>query len=137
MVIAFHIGGEESEYVRVTILRDNGDDWLSAQVEVVVGGFRGSYLADFNSWSFSDFLVQLEKLYQTIAGSASFTSYEGQLELVLACDVHGHIKLQGEAIDFVGTGNKLIFQLGLDQTYIPAITNSLRSAIKQYPVRVV
>jgi len=135
MVIAFHIGGEESEYVRVTILRDNKDGWFSAEVGVVIGGFHGNYLADFNSWAFSDFLAQLEKLYQTVAGSASFTSYEGQLELVLACDARGHINLRGEAMDFAGTGNKLTFQLGLDQTYVPAIINSLQSALKQYPVR--
>jgi len=35
---------------------------------------HGNYWTDFNSWAFSDFLVQLEKWYQTVAGSAMLWS---------------------------------------------------------------
>lgn len=136
-MLAFHIGGEDAEYVRVANLRDNGDGWFSADVEVVVGGFRGGYSADFNSWAFSDFQGQLEKLYRAVSGSASFTSYEAQLELVLACDSQGHVQLRGEAMDLAGIGNKLIFGLEIDQTYVPAIISSLQSALKRYPPRAV
>jgi hypothetical protein len=80
-------------------------------------------------------LAQLENLYKTVSGSAKFTSYEGQLELVLRCDPLGQIQLQGEAMDFVGTGNKLTFYLGLDQSYVPEIISTLQSALKKYPVR--
>ena len=132
-VLAFHIGGEEAEYVRVEDLRDNGDGWFSANVEVVVGGFRGGFSADFNSWAFSDFQKQLETLYQTVSGSAVFTSYEAQLELVLACDARGRIQLRGEAMDQAGTGSKLIFELEIDQTYVPAIISSLQLALERHP----
>ena len=136
-MLAFHIGGENAEYVRVCILRDNGDGWFSADVDVVVGGFRGGYSADFNSWAFSDFQNQLEKIDREVTGSAKFTSYEAQLELVLECDVKGHIRLHGEAVDFPGTGNKLSFVLDVDQTYVPAIISSLRAALRQFPPRAV
>jgi hypothetical protein len=134
-VLAFHIGGENTEYVRVTNLRDNEDGWFSADVEIVAGGFRGSYSADFNSWAFSDFQEQLEKLYSTVSGSASFTSYEAQLELKLDCDICGHIQLCGEAMDLAGTGNKLIFDLAIDQTHVPKVISSLQNALKRYPPR--
>jgi hypothetical protein len=136
-VLAFHIGGEDAEYVRVANLLDNGDGWFSADVEIVAGGFRGSYPASFNSWAFSDFQAKLEKLYRTVSGSASFTSYEAQLELVLACDAQGHVLLRGEAMDVAGTGNKLIFGLEIDQTYVPSIISSLQAALKRYPPRAV
>ena len=136
-MLAFHIGGEDSEYVRVEHLRDNGDGWFSADVRVAVGAFRGGYSADFNSWAFSDFLAQLETLYRSVGGTASFTSYERQLELVLSCNAQGHVQLRGEAMDLAGTGNKLIFRLDLDQTYVPAIISSLQSALQLYPPRAV
>jgi hypothetical protein len=133
-MIAFHIGEEESEYVSVTILRANNDGWFSGMVELAVGSFRSCYSADFNSWAFSNFLKQLENMHKSVSGSAVFTSYEGQLELVLECNPQGHIRLQGEAMDFAGTGNKLTFCLGLDQTYVPKIISSLQAALEQYPV---
>jgi hypothetical protein len=70
-------------------------------------------------------------------GSASFTSYEAQLELVLACGALGHVQLRGEARDVAGMGNKLLFGLEVDQTYVPAIIDSLQSALKRYPPRAV
>ena len=136
-MLAFHIGGKEAEFVRVSILQDNGDGWFSADVEVIVGGFRGRYKADFNSWAFSDFYTELKALYKNLAGSAKFTSYEAQLELILTCSATGHIKIQGEAMDFPGTGNKLIFNLEADQTYVPTILRDLQLALHRYPVRTV
>ena len=136
-MIAFHIGGKDAEFVRVSILQDNEDGWFSADVEVVVGKFRGRFDADFNSWAFSDFRTELEALYKNVSGSAKFTSYEEQLELILTCDTSGHIKIHGEAIDFAGTGNKLIFNLEIDQTYVPTILRDLQLALDRYPVRAV
>jgi hypothetical protein len=136
-MLVFQIGGENTEYVRVSNIRDHGDGWFSADVAVAVGSFRGQYTADFNSWAFSDFAAQLDKLYQTVSGSAVFTSYEAQLELTLACDARGHIQVRGEAMDYAGTGNKLTFRLDIDQTHVPAILSSLRSAIEKYPPRAV
>lgn len=82
-----------------------------------MGSFRACYRADFNSWAFSNFRTQLAAIHQTVSGSAVFTSYEEQLELTLVCDPRGHIELRGEARDVAGTGNRLTFQLNLDQTY--------------------
>jgi hypothetical protein len=136
-MLAFQIGGDDQEQVRVEILCDNGDGRLSAQVRIRVGGFRGSYRADFNSWAFSDFASQLERLYRTISGSAAFTSNEKQLELMLTCDIKGHIYVKGEAIDYVSKGNKLIFRLDIDQTYVPQVLSQLGSALESYPPRAV
>ena len=136
-MLAFHIGGQESEYVRVAILGDNGDGWFSAQVDVVVGAFRGTYSASFNSWAFSDFHRELETLYRSLSGSASFTSYERQLEVTIAYDKQGHIQLRGEAMDYAGTGNRLNFRLELDQTYVPKILADLQLALERYPPRAV
>jgi hypothetical protein len=135
-LLAFHIGGQDQEYVQVSIVQDNGDGWFSSGVTLAVGCFQGSYSADFNSWAFSDFASQLSRLYDTVSGAAVFTSYEAQLELRLDCDVRGHIAVRGEAMDFAGTGNKLSFRLEIDQSQVPAIMDTLHQALERYPRRV-
>lgn len=132
---AFHIGGEKAEYVRVSELRDNGDGWLAADVEVAVGGFRACYPAAFNSSAFADFRAELEKIHQTVSGSAVFTSCEAQLEIALTCDAQGHIHLRGEATDHAGVGNTLAFRLEVDQTYVPAILRDLQATLERYSPR--
>lgn len=134
-MLAFHIGGQEEKYVQVSIVRDNGDGWFSSEVKVAAGCFQGSFNADFNSWAFSDFESQLSRLYETVSGTAVFTSYEAQLELKLTCNAQGHVHVRGEAMDFAGTGNKLIFTLDIDQTHIPAVLDSLRQALERHPPR--
>ena len=134
-MIAFQIGGEEADFVRVSITRDNKDGWLSADVEIAVGSFRGSYAADFDIFAFSEFAKQLAVLHQTVSGSAKFTSLEGQLELTLKCDALGHISVSGEAMDVAGIGNKLLFDLDIDQTHVPEVLNSLKATLKKHPVR--
>jgi hypothetical protein len=134
-MLAFHIGDSDSEYCQVTIVRDNGDGWFRATISIDVGAFRGTYPADFNSWAFADFLQELQELSQTLSGSASFSSYEEQLELTMTGDSKGHIEVRGEAMDYAGTGNRLMFRLGIDQTYLSTIIRDLQRALDKYPPR--
>jgi hypothetical protein len=131
-VLVFHIGGEEAEYVRVSDIQDHGDGWFTANVELDVGAFSGRYSADFNAEAFTIFQTQLEALYRTVSGSAIFTSHEEQLELTLTCDATGHIRVRGEATDYAGTGNKLSFELEIDQTHVPGVLRDLQSAMERH-----
>ena len=136
-MLAFHIGGDRAEFVEVTIDGDRGDGWLSAKVELVVGAFRGAYSADLTSIAFSRFAADLDTLYRTVSGTATLTDYEGQLELRLECDIRGHIRLKGEAMDVAGTGNVLKFELELDQTNVPRVLASLTALLERHPARAV
>jgi hypothetical protein len=136
-MLAMHIGGKEAEYVRVEILRDNGDGWLSAEVDVSVGAFRARYHADFVSLSFERFHGQLAEMYRTVSGAAEFTCYERQLEMAFTCNATGHIQVRGQAMDVAGTGNTLNFRLDLDQTHVPKILSGLRLLSQQYSPRAV
>jgi hypothetical protein len=136
-MLAFHIGGESAEFVRVAITGDSGEGWLPAEIEVAVGAFRGTYSADLTSMALSRFAAELEKLYVTVSGTAVFTDYEGQLELRMACDIRGHILLNGEAMDVAGIGNRLQFELELDQTNVPQVLASLKSCLERHPARAV
>lgn len=134
-MIAFQIGGKVADFVRATIIGDNKDGWLSAEVDIAVGRFRGNYPAYFDTYAFSEFAKQLSVLDRTVSGSAKFTSLEGQLELTLKCDALGHICVDGAAMDIAGTGNKLLFEIVIDQTHLTGILDSLKATLKKHPVR--
>jgi hypothetical protein len=131
------MGGESEEFVRVVVVGDNSDGWLSARVELAVGRFSGTYSADLTSMAFSRFAAELAVMYDTVSGVAAFTDYERQIELLCKCDVKGHVSVAGEAMDFAGTGNRLTFRLDLDQSHLPRILSDLRVLIQAYPERVV
>jgi len=47
----------------------------------------------------------------------------------------GHIKISGEALDRAGIGNKLIFEIDIDQTQLQTSVQSLAAAMSAFPVR--
>ena len=50
-------------------------------------------------------------------------------------DGRGHIALKGLATDAPGTGNRLEFELALDQTYLPSAIGELDEIVRSFPVR--
>jgi hypothetical protein len=130
-VIAFHIGGEDNEFVRVLVKNIDRHEYISANVEIASGPFHGSYSAEFQSYSFSEFHKQLATLKEVVSGSAEFTSHEGQLEFKLECDHLGRIHVRGEARDTFRTGNRLLFNIGVDQSHVPGILSSLESVLER------
>jgi len=131
--LKFQIGGTEHEFVRVDIVGSNGDGWLPSRITVRVGSFLGEFPSDLDVWAFARFATELRTLYESLKGTASFTTYERQLELALVGDGMGHVQVRGEAMDYAGTGNKLIFRLAIDQTEIPALLRDLTAISAAYP----
>lgn len=108
--LRFQIGGVDEEFVRIEVIASNGDGWLPSHITIRTGGFHGNFSADLDSWGFARFATELKSLYADLKRSATFTTYERQLELTIVGDGIGHMRLHGEAMDYAGTGNKLIFQ---------------------------
>lgn len=131
--LRFQIGGDEHDYARVEVTGANGDGWLPSRIAVRAGAFHGEFPADLDVWAFSRFAGQVRELHKTLKGTAVFSTYEQQLELVLVGDGLGHISVNAEAMDYAGTGNKLIFCLGIDQTHLPALLKDLESIVTEYP----
>jgi hypothetical protein len=139
--IAF--GAEEYERVEITIFGYeraasgdyHDDNWLSVEVSVNCGAFHGKFPAAFLTRELESFHAQLTLLYQTLTGSARFETLEGQLELEATGNGLGRIKISGEARDQAGIGNKLIFEIGIDQTQLQTSVQSLAAAMSVFPVR--
>ena len=132
-VVGFKVGGAEHEYVRVEVLGANGDGWLPSNVAVRVGAYTADYPSDLDCWAFSRFHDELQSLYQRLVGTATFSTYERQLELTLTGDGLGHMAVAGVAMDSAGTGHRLTFRLQIDQTDLPRLISEVDEVVTRYP----
>jgi len=111
------------------------DNWLTVEIRVSVGGFSGKAKAAFLTGEFVDFLAQLRSLYQSLSGTAEFTTLEDQLRLKATGDGKGHIQLVGNLTDQPGSGNRLHFALQFDQSQLRASIGELEQVTSAFPVR--
>ncbi len=142
MILSF--GQSEHERIEIEVLRYArapvgeyyDDNWLTSQIRVFVGGFRGCVDAAIVTSELAAFLTQLRPLYDALEGAAEFSTLEGQLCLRLTGDGKGHIELIGEVADQPGIGNRLHFKLQFDQSQLGASIRELEKVTLQFPVRV-
>jgi hypothetical protein len=111
------------------------DNWLRVDIHVQAGGFHGSAPAAFTTSALAKFLSELHPLFETLNGSAEFSTMEGQLSLRLVGDGKGHIKLLGVVEDRPGDGNRLHFALQFDQSQLGMSIGELKKVISTFPVR--
>jgi hypothetical protein len=141
-VESFAFGGEEAErievcvhgYERASVDDYHDDNWLRVSVQVNVGSFSGSFKAAFLAWELIEFREGLCSLYESLTGSARFSTLEEQLELKLTGDGKGHIALLGIASDAPG-GNRLEFRIDLDQGHLSSAIRGLDGIATTYSVR--
>jgi hypothetical protein len=137
----FQIGNGQGEQLLVKVIsRSSADDywdgnWLSCEIRLSAGGFRGKFQANLRTDELDRFAAQVRTLYDDLTTPALLEPMEDQLLLRLEGDGHGHIHCRGEARDVAGTGNLLTFELELDQTQLFATMVQLSELLSRYPVR--
>ena len=138
------IGNRDTEHVLITVVRrerpaaeDFWDgNWLVTPIQLCAGRFSGEISADLRTDELRQFREALETLYGQRAGEAVLESMEEWIRLTVAWDSLGALRVEGVASDRPGVGSELRFRLaGLDQSYLPAIIESLREVEHAYPVR--
>src|SRR3982750_658392 len=90
--MTFSFGESERERIVVDVLRyerpvtgqPDDDNWLGVQIDVQAGRFRGKTNASVTTHELVHFLSQLRSLYDTLSGTAEFTTLEQQLHLHLS-----------------------------------------------------
>lgn len=141
--MVFSFGHSEQERIEIDVIRYErqrvsqywDDNWLTVEITVQAGGFRGKASAAIITSELVDFLSELRPLFETLNGSANFKTIEEQLSLQLVGDGKGHIELRGEVADRVGVGNRLNFTLHFDQSQLGATIRQLEKVSSQFPVR--
>jgi hypothetical protein len=140
--MTFAFGNAEEERIevdvhgceRAPVSEDWDDNWLPVDVRVRAGGFRGKASAMILTFELTAFLSELRPLFETLSGSAEFTTMEDQLSLRLTGDGKGHIELRGEVSDGAGF-NRLHFTLQFDQSQLGGSIRELERITSEFPVR--
>ncbi len=111
------------------------DHWLTVQICVRVGGFRGAVSATIITTDLSELLAQLQPLYETLNGVAEFRTMEEQLALTLTGSQLGQIELRGIVLDRPGVGNRLGFSIQFDQSHLAQSIKELDEVVARFPPR--
>lgn len=122
-------------YERSPVGEHDDDNWLTIEIGVLAGGFRGKARAAIVTGELLEFLTQLRSLYQSLSGTAEFTTLEGQLHLKATGDGKGHVELVGMVADQPGIGNRLHFTLQFDRSQLGASIHELEKVTEAFPVR--
>jgi hypothetical protein len=141
--MTFSFGHSDQERIDVEVLGYErapvgeywDDNWLSVEIRVWAGGFRGKASASIITSELTKFLSEVRPLHQTLCGVAEFITMEEQLRLRLEGDGKGHIELHGEVADQAGIGNRLHFLLHFDQSQLGASIHELERVTLSFPVR--
>jgi hypothetical protein len=130
------LGGSESERVELRFTFPapaERDGWLETYVDIVVKGFRGSIRAFVEVHDLLRFGEQLAKVYESLSGRADLTPRESQILLAVEGNGRGGVTVKGTAYAEATYGNKLEFELVLDQTFLVEPLRVLRSIAEHAP----
>ena len=109
-------------------------NWIACDVEIAAGRFRASFQADLRSDEFAAFLAQASTLAHAREGAATFSTLEGQLALSLTTSGGDALRVEGEANDAAGSGNRLHFEFTIDQALLSGIILALEQMLAVFPV---
>jgi hypothetical protein len=137
------IGRPASDHLRIRpIHRERPDstdywdgNWLSVEISIQSGAFRGKYQANLRSDEFATLLGGLVELSDNLAGEAALQSMEDWIRVQLVGDGRGLFQVTGYARDMAGTGNRLTFEFEIDQTELAPIVRDLEAILSEFPVR--
>ena len=93
--------------------RADSEGWLLPIVTVLAGPFSGSTNVYCCVSDFARLLPDLQRLYDTLRGIATFDTIESQIGFTLTGDGLGHIALRGFLDDRAGGSNRLTFDICL------------------------
>jgi len=133
-MLAFSLGGSSRERVEVrvhdAVSSMDAEGWLPAHVAVAAGAFSGSFDMSIRLEELSAFRDELSQLSRTLAGEARLRTIEGQLSLRVAGNGRGEVRVLGEARDISGGGNRLEFELAIDQTHVRSTLEQLNALVE-------
>lgn len=113
--------GTETEFVEIKLPDSYCEKgWAQADVEIAVQSFSGNIRPWLDAEDMVPFTAELRALYETLEGEATLSPRDEQFTLRFVGTPGGHIKVIGVAWSEATYGNKLMFDLSLDQTFLPA-----------------
>ena len=121
------IGLQDGDHVLLRSWRHAPEDWTYAEAEIQCGPWRGGIKVAFYSNELGQFAESIMKLYSDLAGKAELRPFDSRFALILTGNGRGEISVSGHAGSDWVTGTELHFQFLIDQTFLPRISDGLRS----------
>ncbi len=134
--------GDNIEYLELTDVITEGEgrgynptdpDFLQTTIKLQLTGINTNIRATFMKGELSQFLNDLQKLYDTLKYEFVLSNLEDNLEVNFSPTPNGEIVLKGylRTQDYKSSVN---FELTTDQTFIPEVINQLRSTLEQLKI---
>ena len=123
-----HIGTAET-FVALAPVGAVSTVW-PVHVSIAAGPFRGSFTADIDMRAFRN---ALDRVYQTLEGTASLHGAEGTLDLELTGDGRGRFTLTARARPIPHRA-ELSLTADIDQSHLTAVLSSIDRVFLSSPV---
>ena len=113
-------GSEQSEHLslRFAYPAPEKQGWIEADVNITAEAFRGSIQVIFELVDLLQFRTELARVYESLNGRADFKHRDRQLVFSVEGNGRGGITIKGHAYARPTWGNKLEFEIAIDQTFL-------------------
>ena len=108
------------------------DDWFNANIDIISGAFKGRVKNKVNL-RFSEvrlFLKQIDSLYNSLKGTAEFTSTEEWVNISVTGDGLGSFVAKGNVIDGHLDANTISFNIKFDINALHCLIVSLKQLLE-------
>lgn len=138
----FSLGSQPHERLTVRVIRRNHPEsleywdgnWLTAEISISSGTFKGHFEAFLRTNEFASFRRELQALYESLNGSASFEPMEPWLEINVTGDGKGHFVARCVARDDLADDRRFHFSTMVDQTELAIVLDGLNEIMSAFPV---
>jgi hypothetical protein len=111
--------GSSSEYVEFDLPPSLGrKGFADIEVRIQVSAFSGAIRPWIELHDVQRFEAQLKEVYRSLSGSAELVPREEQFTLKVSALPNGHVLVSGTAWSKATFGNRLEFEIALDQTFL-------------------
>jgi hypothetical protein len=122
------LGNRDADHVLIEPTSKVSSGWRTANIAVKCGVWSGHYSGQFLVGELSRFGKEIEYLAEHLKPKAALNSVEHYLQMTLAQDAHGHVRVQGNARDRVGAKSWLEFDFEIDPAGLAEVANALIQA---------
>jgi len=133
-----HIKIDIQGYARPETSDEDDANWLITQCNVAVAEFSGILKLSLVTLDFAEFLTQLEKVVDSLNGTATFTTLEEGLHIEIKFNHAGHADVFGRArsqTSMLPEPSVLSFSFETDQSFLAQTVRELRGIVTQFPIR--